>query len=322
MTVVAFAFAACRLAPLSHSFARYSFYSPELHLFSRSALVDLTATNTPPIETDFLWLGEEPIAQRSAATSSLRYTFTDYLGTPILQTDASANVVWWAEYEPFGNVFAMHAGNRGDQVLRLPGQEVAEFAGDATEQSYNIFRWYRSGWGRYTQADPIGLSGGLNLFGYAGARPTRFIDPTGLVRVSCCGENLQRAIDNARLRMQLLETTGSEDNPNGSNVAAAETDCRIYTMFDPQGRTIRITDPQTSRSDRFENGRCEFLCTSVHEAYHREQCREFGQLGLYPLLTRAQREWPAYREELRCLTSAQRNQYLNVRSSPPGFVEY
>ena len=32
--------------------------------------------------------------------------------------------------------------------------------------TYNIFRWYRAGWGRYSQGDPIGLSGGLNLLGY------------------------------------------------------------------------------------------------------------------------------------------------------------
>ncbi len=36
----------------------------------------------------------------------------------------------------------------------------------------NIFRWYRSGWGRYTQADPIGLQDGTNLYAYVGANPT------------------------------------------------------------------------------------------------------------------------------------------------------
>lgn len=25
-----------------------------------------------------------------------------------------------------------------------------------TEENYNVFRWYRAGWGRYTQADPLG----------------------------------------------------------------------------------------------------------------------------------------------------------------------
>lgn len=47
--------------------------------------------------------------------------------------------------------------------------------------SNNIFRWYRSGWGRYTSADPIGLMGGSNLYRYADDNPFSFIDPLGLV---------------------------------------------------------------------------------------------------------------------------------------------
>src|SRR5207248_11565583 len=49
------------------------------------------------------------------------------------------------------------------------------------EREYNIFRWYRSGWGRYTQTDPIRFAGGLNLFRYAGANPLRNTDRRGLV---------------------------------------------------------------------------------------------------------------------------------------------
>jgi uncharacterized protein RhaS with RHS repeats len=49
---------------------------------------------------------------------------------------------------------------------------------------YNIFRWYRSGWGRYTQVDPMGLYGGLNLYGYVSDNPLTSVDPLGLVRVT------------------------------------------------------------------------------------------------------------------------------------------
>ncbi|MGH7663429.1 MAG: RHS repeat-associated core domain-containing protein [Gemmatimonadaceae bacterium] len=31
--------------------------------------------------------------------------------------------------------------------------------------------------GRFTQEDPIGLAGGLNLYGYAGGDPVNFSDP-------------------------------------------------------------------------------------------------------------------------------------------------
>ena len=45
--------------------------------------------------------------------------------------------------------------------------------------AYNIFRWYRSGWGRYTQADPIGLHGVTNVYHYTYSNPVRWTDPRG-----------------------------------------------------------------------------------------------------------------------------------------------
>ncbi len=46
--------------------------------------------------------------------------------------------------------------------------------------NYNLFRDYNSSLGRYVQSDPIGLSGGLNSYAYAGQNPLRFSDPWGL----------------------------------------------------------------------------------------------------------------------------------------------
>lgn len=62
------------------------------------------------------------------------------------------------------------------QNLRLPGQE---FDAD-TGLYHNGFRDYAPGWGRYLQSDPIGLAGGLNTYGYAGANPVNLIDPFGM----------------------------------------------------------------------------------------------------------------------------------------------
>ncbi|HYR27104.1 MAG TPA: RHS repeat-associated core domain-containing protein, partial [Thermoanaerobaculia bacterium] len=126
---------------------------------------------------EIIWFGDRPVAQ-VAPTGSRSYTLADHLGTPIIQTDATATVTWQAAYEPFGHIYAMRHGDRAAQPLRFPGQEVA-MAWEGQEENYNVFRWYRGGWGRYTQADRIGLLGGINLFAYAADNPLIMVDPHG-----------------------------------------------------------------------------------------------------------------------------------------------
>ena len=52
-----------------------------------------------------------------------------------------------------------------------------------TARNYNIFRWYRAGWGRYSQADSLGVAGGLNLYRYVDNNPVAMYDPLGLMPV-------------------------------------------------------------------------------------------------------------------------------------------
>ena len=60
--------------------------------------------------------------------------------------------------------------------LRYPGQ----YYDQETGLHYNWHRSYDAGRGRYTQADPIGLDGGWNRFGYASANALSNTDPLGL----------------------------------------------------------------------------------------------------------------------------------------------
>jgi RHS repeat-associated protein len=55
---------------------------------------------------------------------------------------------------------------------------------DASGQLYRRNRYYDPAAGRFTQEDPIGLAGGLNLYGFANGDPVNFSDPFGLF--PCC----------------------------------------------------------------------------------------------------------------------------------------
>jgi len=163
-------------------------YSPELHLLNTVGSTWTRVIFPPPPETtilststeEFIWLGDRPIAQEQEWTSgkgqgsSTSWMFTDHLGTPTITTGANGVIESQTEYEPYGTVAANRVGS--SPTLRLPGQE---------SDGYNIFRWYRSNWGRYSQPDPIGHEGGVNLFSYVSGRPTVAADPRALAP---CGQ--------------------------------------------------------------------------------------------------------------------------------------
>ncbi len=105
----------------------------------------------------------------------------DHLGTPRMVTDASGNSVWEWISTPFGESLPNQnpqnvVGKEFVMNLRFPGQVFDEETG----LHYNYFRDYDPKTGRYVESDPIGLSGGMNTFGYVGGNPTNGVDDFGL----------------------------------------------------------------------------------------------------------------------------------------------
>ncbi len=103
----------------------------------------------------------------------------DPSGAPDRLVGADGSVLCEIRRAAWGRV-EIGPGAQATTPIRFQGQ----FEDDETGLFYNRFRYYDPEAGRYISADPIGVSGGLNLFQYV-ADPTGSSDPFGLVRCTC-----------------------------------------------------------------------------------------------------------------------------------------
>ena len=79
---------------------------------------------------------------------------------------------------PFGQ--SAYDQARGQVALPSWNGSLRQQARDATGFEFRRHRVYDPKTGRFTQEDPIGLAGGLNLYGFANGDPVNFSDPFGL----------------------------------------------------------------------------------------------------------------------------------------------
>jgi RHS repeat-associated protein len=98
-------------------------------------------------------------------------------------------IVWQAKYDPYGKAMITTASITNN--LRFPGQ----YFDSETNLHYNYFRYYEPETGRYITSDPIGLSGGINTYGYVGGNPLSFYDPNGLGWISKVGKFIYKGGD-------------------------------------------------------------------------------------------------------------------------------
>src|SRR6266480_4052579 len=120
-----------------------------------------------PITTMPFWTrnGDAPLGVFTDGSRSLCHP-------PTSPTDC-VNVVWsylWSAYDRRRGIF-------GENWFGT----ILESKRDKSTLSYHRNRYYDPQTGRFTQEDPIGLAGGLNLYGFAKGDPITFSDPFGLL---------------------------------------------------------------------------------------------------------------------------------------------
>lgn len=118
------------------------------------------------------------LLSRTAGGASAWYTF-DALGNVGALTGAVGDILNSYVYMPFGAVLS-ETGSTPDPFHFIGAWGLVS---EGNGLAFMRMRSYEFATGRFLQADPIGVFGGLNLYAYVGNDPLRWIDPIGLVRV-------------------------------------------------------------------------------------------------------------------------------------------
>jgi RHS repeat-associated protein len=136
-----------------------------------------TAPTQGPSSYSTLWVHEPDGLWSTGAIAiridgNWRYPQHDHLATPRMVIDGQGAVTTTLRMNAFGET-----RHQGEAIAnRFPGQVFDVETG----LHYNYFRSYQPPTGRYTQADPIGIRGGLAISMYVESAPTTSIDPVGL----------------------------------------------------------------------------------------------------------------------------------------------
>jgi RHS repeat-associated protein len=145
----------------------------------------IAETDTVGADTrDIIWLDHLPIATFEPNTGLLAIE-PDHLGSPRQLVDLTTDDVLWRwpiVDNPFGEQVTDEDPDADTNLvtfnLRFPGQ----YADAESGLSYNYFRDYEAGTGRYVESDPIGLETSISTYSYVDADPLSWVDSQGLAK--------------------------------------------------------------------------------------------------------------------------------------------
>lgn len=109
----------------------------------------------------------------SSGSTSTKYYHSDALGTTRMMTDDSGAQVEDVVYTAFGE--RISGSSRRYGYVGSFGYQ----SHDEMQYQHVGARYYDPSSGRFLQRDPIGISGGPNVYAYVFNRPTMGVDPTG-----------------------------------------------------------------------------------------------------------------------------------------------
>lgn len=128
---------------------------------------------------DYIWLNNRAIGTLTPSTNTLAFLHGDRLGSPQLATDSAALISQQFSYTPYAGT-SMPYQQSGSASITQNNRYPGQLFDPETLMNHNGFRDFSPSLGRYVQADPIGLAGGTNPYGYAKGNPINLFDRMGL----------------------------------------------------------------------------------------------------------------------------------------------
>lgn len=133
--------------------------------------------------------GGSPALVRTLDTSGTKYFHADMLGSTRLITDGSGSTTAALNYTAFGELQPLGNPSLG-QGMRYGYAGAWGYQNDALADADNDIgllhvgaRYYDPSIGRFVMRDPIGIWGGMNVYGYCSGEPVGSIDPDGLMSI-------------------------------------------------------------------------------------------------------------------------------------------
>jgi len=182
-------------------------------------------------------LGADPASALNVPV--IRYQYGNHIGSAVMETNTSGEVISYEEYHPFGT---------SAYRISKPGADLSmkryRFCGKERDEETGFYyvgaRYYAAWLGRWTSSDPGGFVDGLNLYRYCSNNPVMTHDPTGMDGVTISGHATGRETEADIARVLRRQGYGFrrmptwEPNASGTGGRWNFGDDNLYRL--PRGR--------------------------------------------------------------------------------------
>jgi len=184
----------------------------------------------------------------------IKYVHFNHLQFPSFLTNNTENIIWSQTEVVFGESLINEDPDGDGIFVKFNFRFAGQYADPETGLNYNLFRYYDPKVGRYITADPIGMSGGINLYAYVSANPLLFIDLNGL---NACSFYNDRCNDDGGFYYCSVAPTMCNNWPDGAKPPGGDDDWVDCSRKCLQTKDVQCDDPGCS------NQGADIVCITV-----------------------------------------------------------